>query len=174
MHVLDVVLTDAPAANVSNIKVYNHLLGESPLAIFGTESLAARYRSGFPRSLDGAPFLLPTDASVTRRALEAWFDHVGVRPRIMGEFDDSALLKSFAEGGLGLIAAPSVIQGEVKRQYRVHKLGMATGVNERFYALTGERKLRHPALVTITEAARSGLFSREGAPTSRRGAGRGT
>lgn len=169
VHALDVVLTDAPTANVSNIKVYNHLLGESSLAVFGTEELAARYRSGYPRSLDGAPFLLPTDASVTRRALEAWFDQIGVRPRVMGEFDDSALLKSFAEGGLGLFAAPVVIQAQVKRQYRVHKLGMAAGVTERFYALTGERRLRHPALVTITDAARTGLFGREPA-LPRRGA----
>lgn len=160
VHALDVVLTDAPGVNSTNVKVYSHFLGESPLAIFGNEALASAYRPGFPMSLEGAPFLLPTDASVTRRALEAWFDDLGVRPSFVGEFDDGALLKAFGEGGLGLFAAPAVIQAEVKRQYRVQKLGMANGVNERFYALTGERRLKHPALLVITETARVRLFQR--------------
>jgi len=158
VHTLDVVLTDSPAANLSNIKVFNHLLGESPLAIFGTAALMTRYRPGFPASLEGAPFLLPTDASVNRRALEAWFDHIGVRPSIVGEFDDGALLKSFAAGGMGLFAAPAVIQTEIKRQYGVQKIGTISGVTERFYALTCERRLNHPALRVITETAREHLF----------------
>ena len=148
----------AASGAVSSVKVYNHLLGESTLAIFGTEGLAASYRSGFPKSIEGAPFLLPTDGSVTRRALEGWFDEIGVRPNIVGEFDDSAMLKAFAEGGLGLFAAPAVIQAEIKRQYRVHKLGLAVGVKERFYALTSERRIKHPAVVRVTETARERLF----------------
>ncbi len=159
VHALDVVLTDAPSGTVSNVKVYNHLLGESTLAIFGAERLATTYRSGFPQSLEGAPFLLPTDASVTRRALEGWFDQIGVRPAIVGEFDDSAMLQAFAEGGSGLFAAPAVIQAEIRRQYRVHKLGLAVGVKEQFYALTGERKIKHPAVVMVTETARERLFN---------------
>lgn len=166
IHALDVVLTDAPSGGPSNIKVYSHLLGESGLAIFATEGLARKFRPGFPRSLEGAPFLLPTDASVTRRALEGWFDQVGVRPDIVAEFDDSALLKSFAEAGAGLFAAPAVIQREIVRQYRVKKIGTAKGVNERFYALTAERRLRHPALVNLTLAARN-VFPKR-APKSKR------
>ena len=160
VHALDVVLTDAPATNQTSVKVYNHLLGECPLAIFGTQALCARYRAGFPGSLDGAPFLVPTDASVTRRALEAWFDELSIRPNFVGEFDDSALLKAFGQRGAGLFAAPSVIQREVARQYGVRRLGDAKGVTERFYALTGERRLRHPALIHITENARSKIFHR--------------
>jgi LysR family transcriptional regulator, transcriptional activator of nhaA len=154
---LDVVLTDSPSGDVSNVRVFSHFLGESPIAIFGSERLTS-LRSGFPRSLERAPFLLPTHSSVTRRALEGWFDEVGVRPKVVAEFDDGALLMAFAEDGAGLFAAPVVIQKEIKRQYRVHKIGMATGIKERFYALTGERRLKHPALVALTEAARSRLF----------------
>jgi LysR family transcriptional activator of nhaA len=152
------VLTDAPAVNPSNVKVFNHLLGESPMAIFGDPDLVAAHRHGFPRSLEGAPFLLPTDASATRRSLEAWFDEIGVRPNVVAEFDDSALLKSLGEGGLGLFAAPNVIAKEIKRMYRVEKLGSVPDVVERFYAITGERKLKHPALVALTENARERLF----------------
>lgn len=158
IHTLDVIITDAPGASLPNVKVYNHLLGESPIAVYGEEALAAKYKPGFPDSLEGAPFLLPTHAAVTRRALEGWFDEVGVRPNIVGEFDDSALMKSFAETGLGLLATTTVVESQLKRQYRLHKLGMATGVKERFYALTGERRLKHPALVAITETAKRELF----------------
>lgn len=158
IHTVDMVLTDAPAVNPSNVKVFNHLLGESPMAIFGDPDLVAAHRHGFPRSLEGAPFLLPTDASATRRSLEAWFDEIGVRPNVVAEFDDSALLKSLGEAGLGLFAAPNVIAKEIKRMYRVEKLGSVPDVVERFYAITGERKLKHPALVALTENARERLF----------------
>jgi LysR family transcriptional activator of nhaA len=158
VHALDVVLTDAPGANLPNVKVYNHLLGESAIAIFGSEELTAKHKPGFPRSLEGAPFLLPTHAAVTRRAIEAWFDEIGVRPNVVAEFDDSALMKAFGEDGLGLLAAPVVLEPQLRRAYRLQKLGLASGVKERFYALTGERRLKHPALVAITEAAKRDLF----------------
>ncbi len=158
IHALDVVLTDAPSESSSSVKVFNHLLGESPLAIFGGPELLSTYRPGFPESLDGAPFLMPTAASATRRALEAWFDELGVRPTFVAEFDDSALLTSFAQGGMGLFAAPTAIQADIRRQYGLHRVGVAGGIKERFYALTGDRRLRHPALVTITETARERLF----------------
>jgi LysR family transcriptional activator of nhaA len=158
IHTVDMVLTDSPAVNASNVKVFNHFLGESPLAVFGAPELVEAYRHGFPRSLEGAPFLLPSDASATRRSVEAWFDELGVRPNVVAEFDDSALLKSLGEAGMGLFAAPNVIAKEIKRSYRVEKLGMASGVVERFYAITGERKLKHPALVALTENARDRLF----------------
>jgi LysR family transcriptional regulator, transcriptional activator of nhaA len=161
IHALDVVLTDAPGQGTANVRVYNHMLGESTIAIFGTDELASEYKRGFPRSLDGAPFLLPTHASATRGALEAWFDEIGVRPKIVAEFDDGALLKAFAQDGMGLCAAPSVITAEIKRQHRVRRLGLAGRVKERFYALTCERKLKHPALVRLTESARRELFTRK-------------
>jgi LysR family transcriptional activator of nhaA len=144
--------------NSTSLKLFNHFLGETAMAIYGTQTLAAQFRKGFPGSLEGAPFLLPTESSTTRRALEAYFDQIGVRPNFVGEFDDSALLKSFAEGGLGLFAAPLVIQNELRRQYGFHKLGLAQGIKERFYAVTGERKIKQPALVVITDAARERLF----------------
>ncbi len=162
VHALDVVLTDAPATNQTSVKVYNHLLGESRIGVFGTPKLCAKFRSGFPRSLEGAPFLVPTDASVTRRSLEAWFDELEIRPNIVGEFDDSALLNAFAQRGAGLFAAPTTIAREIARQHGVQKLGEVKGVSERFYALTGERRLRHPALIHVTENARSKIFHRPG------------
>ncbi len=160
VHALDVVLTDAPGADLPNVKVYSHLLGESKMAIFGTPGLAAKYKPGFPRSLDQAPFLLPTHASSMRRTLEGWFDELGIRPRVVAEFDDSALLNAFGEDGSGLFAAPSVIEPQIKRQYRLQKVGIARGIAERFYALTGERRLKHPALVALTEAAKRDLFQK--------------
>jgi LysR family transcriptional activator of nhaA len=159
VHALDVVLSDAPGVATSGVRIYNHLLGETQVAIYGTEKLVAAYREGFPRSLQGAPFLLPTQAaSVLRRSLDAWFDELRIQPRVAAEFDDSALLKAFAQDGLGLFAGPAVITPEIQRQYRVRRLGVATGIKERFYAITAERRMRHPALVAVTEAARGRVF----------------
>lgn len=157
LHVLDVVLSDNPASTQS-VRVYNHRLGDSALAVYGAEDLAKKFRHGFPGSLQRAPFLLPSHASITRRALEGWFDELGVRPEFVGEFDDSALLKAFGEDGFGLFAAPAVIHRELQRQYGVRRLGLAGAVRETFYAVTAERRVKHPAVVLLTEAARERLF----------------
>ncbi len=158
VHELDLVLTEAPISPTVRIRAFNHLLGECGVTIFGAARIAASYRRGFPRSLQGAPFLLPNDTTTLRRSLDQWFDTQGVRPLVVGEFDDSALLKVFGQTGAGLFASPSVIEAEVQRQYGVQVIGRLAGVRERFYAISVERKLKHPAVVAISEAARQKLF----------------
>lgn len=155
---LDVVLADAPAAPAVKVRAYSHLLGESAVSVFGTESLAAAHRRGFPGSLDGAPFLLPSDDSALRLSLEEWFRKQGIRPRVVGEFQDSALLEAFGQAGAGLFAMPAAIEVEVRRQYRVRVVGRLSSIRQRFYAITVERKLRNPAVIAISERART-LFS---------------
>jgi LysR family transcriptional activator of nhaA len=158
LHSLDLVLSDAPASPGVNVKAYSHLLGETPVAFFGTEALAAAHGKGFPRSLDGAPVLLPTEGSSLRRSLEQWFDAEGLRPRVVGEIEDSALLKVFGQAGTGLFPAPVAIEAEIRVQFGVRVVGRVDAVKARFYALSAERKLKHPAVLAIREAARSELF----------------
>ena len=154
IHDLDVVLTDAPIDPAMNVKAFNHLLGECGLTFFAVPKLFNAYRAGFPQSLNGAPFLLPTQNTTVRRSLDQWFDSEKIRPMIVAEFEDSALLKVFGSRGLGLFVAPSVITSEVQREYDVKSLGRVGNVRERFYAISLDRKLKHPAVVAISEAAR--------------------
>lgn len=158
-HRLDVVLSDAPVTPQVRVKAYSHPLGASTMTVFGTPELAARFRRGFPRSLDGAPFLYPPAGSNLRRALDQWFDEHDVRPRVVGEFKDSALLKTFGQAGAGLFVSPAAIEREVRGHYRVNVAGRLDEVSERFYAISVERRLKHPAVVAITEAARGQLFA---------------
>ena len=151
---LDVVLADAPAPPAVKVRAYNHLLGECAVSVFGTDRLAAAHRPGFPRSLDGAPFLLPSEDSALRLSLEDWFQKQRVRPRVVGTFEDSALLDAFGRAGAGLFAMPAAIEAEVRRQYRVRVVGRLDSVRQRFYAITVERKLRNPAVIAISERAR--------------------
>jgi len=151
------MLSDAPIDPAVNVRAFNHLLGESSVILFGVTGLAAKYRAGFPRSLDGAPFLLPTSNTTARRSLDQWFESQNIRPAIVAEFEDSALLKVFGQRGLGLFVAHSLIGDEVQRQYRVKVVGQLDGVTERFYAVSLDRKLKHPAVVAISDAARARL-----------------
>jgi LysR family transcriptional activator of nhaA len=155
----DLVITDTPLSSQVKVRAFNHLLGESSVAIFGAASLARAHRARFPRSLDGAPFILPTENSSLRRPLEQWFEEMGVRPRVVAEIEDSALLKVFGQHGAGLFAAPSIVAKDVKEQYGVRSLGVARGVIERFYAITVERRITHPGTAAIAAAAREKLFS---------------
>ena len=155
---LDLVLTDAPVSPSVRVRAFNHLLGSSGITFFGTAPLAARYRRGFPASLDGAPLLLPLENAALRRSLEQWFQAQGIRPRVVGEFQDNSLLKAFGQAGVGLFAAPTVTEREVRKHHGVSALGRTEAVTERFYAISVERKLRHPAVVAISEAARQQLF----------------
>ncbi len=157
-HDLDVVIMDAPVGPGSRIKAFSHLLGECGTTFFATPELARRHRGKFPASLDGAPLLLPTENTSLRRALDQFFAARGIRPNIVGEFEDGALLKVFGQRGMGIFPASSVIAKEIARQYQVKPLGHTDDVRERFYALTVERKLKHPAVVAISEAARNNLF----------------
>lgn len=158
IHELDLVLSDSPIGPDVRVRAFNHLLGECGIAIFGSEELATAHRRRFPRSLDGAPFLMPTGNTSLRRSLDFWFDSEDIRPSIVGEFDDSALLKVFGQAGTGLFAAHDVIEKEVRRQYGVRIIGRLESVRERFYAISVERKVKHPAVVAIADAAREKLF----------------
>ena len=152
---LDVVLADAPAPPAVKVRAYSHLLGECAVSVFGTERLAAAHRRGFPRSLDGAPFLLPSDDSALRPSLEEWFQKNRIRPRVVGTFEDSALLDAFGQAGAGLFVMPVAIEAELRRQYQVRVVGRLDSVRQRFYAITVERKLRNPAVIAISERARA-------------------
>lgn len=151
---LDVVLTDAPLDAGSNVRAFSHLLGECGSMLFGAPKLAAAYRRGFPQSLNGAPVLLPARNTSTRRSLDQWFENQGIAPRIVAEFADSALLKAFGERGFGLFFAPTMIARDVQRQYGVKPIGAVQALKERFYAISLDRKLRHPAVAAISEAAK--------------------
>jgi LysR family transcriptional activator of nhaA len=154
----DLVISDAPIGPLVKVRAFNHPLGECGVAFFATPALAERYRKGFPRSLDAAPMLLPTDNTVLRRSLEQWFESIDVRPRVVAEIEDSALLKVFGQHGSGIFPAPEVMAGEVRRLHGVRSLGRTDAVRERFYAITVERRITHPAVVAITDAARARLF----------------
>jgi LysR family transcriptional activator of nhaA len=159
LHQLDLVLLDMPAPPAVKVRVYNHHLGESPISIFATPKLHAGLRRHFPRSLDGAPMLLPTESTSLRRSLDQWFETQQIRPDVRAEFSDSALMKVFGSIGVGVFAAPSAVAVEVTRQYRVRELGRLDGVRERFVAVSVERRLKHPAVVAISEAAQKELFA---------------
>ena len=159
VHGLDVVLSDRPIPSGLRVRAYSHQLVECGVTFLASSDLSARLRDGFPASLDRAPVLLPNPDTVLRRELDAWFDRRGVRPTVVGEFDDSALLKVFGQAGAGFFAVPSVIEDEVVRQYQVRTIGATAEVVERFYAISAERRVRHPAVVAICEAARSQLFA---------------
>jgi len=158
LHELDLVLSDMPPPPGSSVKAFSHLLGECGVQIFGTEALRQRHAGAFPACLNGAPVLLPPEGSALRRGLDQWFELEGLHPRLVGEIDDSALLKSFGQRGIGFFAAPSTLAKEVERQYQVKRLGVAAGVRERVYALTLDRRLRHPAVVAISESAKTRVF----------------
>ena len=159
-HALDLVLADAPVPPGSAVKAFNHLLGETGVSLLATPALARSLRADFPRSLDGAPVLLPLEHLGLRRALEQWFSRLEVRPKVVAEFEDSALLKVFGADGLGVFPVPTVIEAEVVRQHGVVVLGRTEEVRERFYAVSVERRLKHPAVLAITDAARQELFAR--------------
>ncbi len=167
-HGVDVIISDSPLPPGSAVKAFSHLLGECGTTIFARKDLAKHYRRGFPRSLDGAPMLLTTEVTASRRSLNQWFDSKGIRPVVRAEFDDSALLQVFGQDGDGLFPAPTAIEDGVTRQYEVEIVGRLPDVRERFYAISVERRLRHPAVVAISQAARQELFI-EGAGTARRG-----
>jgi LysR family transcriptional regulator, transcriptional activator of nhaA len=152
-HSLDIVISDAPVPAGSHVRAYNHLLGETGITFFGTKSLVKAHKRGFPHSLDGAPMLLPIERLALRRSLNQWFDQHAVKPRVVAEFEDSALLKVFGGDGIGLFAVASVVERAVVSQHGVEILGRAPEVRERFYGITLERRLEHPAALAVCEAS---------------------
>ncbi len=162
-HNLDIVLTDSPLTAATRVRAFNHLLGSCGVTLFASAELASVYRRSFPASLEGAPFLLPLENVTLRRSLEHWFESNRIHPKVVGEFQDSALIGTFGQGGVGVFAAPSAIEKEVRAHYRVKVIGRVESIVESFYAISVERKLKHPAVVAISEAARSDLFRAESA-----------
>ena len=158
VHRLDIVLSDSPMSPTVNVRAFSHLLGESGLSFFAKADLATKYRRRFPASLDGAPLLMPTEKTAVRRDLNQWFNTEDIRPAIIAEFEDTALMKVFGQDGVGLFPAPTVIEKEVCRQYRVRVAGRTDAVRERYYAISVERRLKHPAVVAICKTARKNLF----------------
>ena len=159
LNALDVVLTDAPLSPTTKIRAFNHLLGECGVSIMGAAKLAATYRRGFPKSLDQAPFLLPGENTALRRSLEQWFDSLQIKPEVRGEFDDTALLKIFGQHAAGLFAVRSVLERDTRRLYQARLVGRVESIRERCYAISAEKKLKHPAVVAITQGARSTMFA---------------
>lgn len=160
-HAVDLVIADSPPAGGSRVRVYSHTLGECGVTVFAVEPLAGGLRRGFPKSLHGVPFLLPTPESSLRRSLDQWFAEVGVRPDVRGEFADSALLKVFGQAGRGAFALPTAVEDEVRGRYGVGVVGRVKELRVRFHAITAERKLTHPAVVAIRDTARTELFPDE-------------
>jgi LysR family transcriptional regulator, transcriptional activator of nhaA len=159
VHRLDLVLSDRPIPPGFGVKAFNHLLGESAISFYGQDRLARRFEAGFPQSLDGAPVLAPLTGSAMRRHLDGWFDEIGVTPKIVAEFEDSALLKAFGEAGAGIFPAPRVIEQELRHTYHVRPIGAAGLIREAYYAISPERVLKQPAVRHITMAARERLSS---------------
>jgi LysR family transcriptional activator of nhaA len=152
LHRLDVVLTDRPAPHGGNLKVFSHALGEFAITLYGAPELARRYRKGFPANLDGAPLLLPTRGSALRGQIERWLETHDLAPRIVGEFEDSALLTTFGRAGIGLFPAPSVLGDEIAAQLGAEPVGLLADVSENYYAISNERRIRHPAVEAIRNA----------------------
>lgn len=152
-HELDLVLSDSPITPSLNVRAYNHFLGRCAVSWMAAPTLAKTLRKGFPRSLDGAPLLLPTSDTAIRRSLDQWLDRQGVRPRIVGEFEDYALLREFARAGGGVAPVPDVLVRQFRKDSGLVALGAAGKVQAEFYAISMERKVRHPAVVSLCEKA---------------------
>jgi LysR family transcriptional activator of nhaA len=156
---VDVVLSDAPAGAATSVKAFSHLLGECGAVVLAAPALAQKLQKGFPDSLNGAPFLLPGATSTLRRALDAWFDGRDMRPKVVAEFDDAALATVLGEAGLGAFVVPAVVEEEIRSRYKVRRVGRLDNLRQRFYAISVERKIRHPAVAVICEAARTHIFA---------------
>jgi len=157
LHELDLVIADSPLPPGHAARAFNHPIGETSVSFFATAALAKKLRRGFPRALDGAPMLLPLEGAPVRRALDQWFAELELRPTIVAELEDSALLKVFGGDGLGVFPAPTAVEAEVVAQYGVELVGRAPEVIERFYVISPERRLKNPAVVAICAEARRAL-----------------
>lgn len=168
IHNLDMVLADRPMPPGTEIKGYSHPLGESGVAFMAAPALAARLTGDFPQCLDGAPLLLPGRDSTLHSTLPRWLERLGLRVHIVGEFDDSALKKAFGEGGAGVFPTPAASVTDVTDHYKVVKLGETDEIRERFFLISAERRLQHPAAKAVSEHARSGAFGHTHSASSKR------
>ena len=158
VHRVDLVIADGPIPSSVNVRGFNHQLGDCGITFLATPRLALKLGKNFPHSLNGAPLLMPGDMTVVRSRLMRWLDGLHIHPRIVGEFDDSALMKTFGRSGAGVFIAPTPIAAEVEKQFGVVGIGQTDEVREQFYAISVERKISHPAVAAITETAREWLF----------------
>ncbi|ATQ74217.1 transcriptional activator NhaR [Massilia violaceinigra] len=159
VHRLDLIIADRPMPSHLSVRGFNHLLGESGMTVFATAALAKELGEGFPACLNGAPMLLPgEDFAIHQRVLQ-WLEKSQVHPRVVGEFDDSAMIKAFGQSGAGVFFAPTVIARQVSDQYRVVPLGRVDSLVEQVYAITTERRMSHPATLAISTMARNTLFA---------------
>lgn len=157
LHRIDLVIADGPIPAGVNVRGFNHYLGECGLSFLATPEIARSLRERFPQSLNGAPMLLPSEITIVQSRLLQWLDGLHIHPQIVGEFDDSALMKVFGQAGTGIFTVPSAIADEVAKQFKVELVGSTDEVREEFYAISVERKISHPAVAAITEAARAWL-----------------
>jgi LysR family transcriptional activator of nhaA len=157
LHKLDVVLTDRSVRATASLRVFSHLLGESEMMLFGAPPLARRHGKQFPRSLHGAPLLLPTRNNALRGRIDTWLLEQDVRPDVVGEFEDNAMLTTFARDGLGMFFAPALLEEDIRTRLGALPVGPASDLREQFYAISSERRIKHPAVEAILQA-QSGLF----------------
>jgi len=158
VHKLDVVLADSPVSPALNIRAYNHPLGESGITFFGVADQAEALATDFPSSLDGARMLMPSSGSTLRRSLDNWFEEQSIQPVVVAEFEDRALMKTFGESGTGVFTSPSAVEQDVLSKYGVEVIGRTQEISERYYIISPERRIKHPAVTAITQAARTELF----------------
>ncbi len=161
IHKLDLVISDQALPSALGVKGYNHALGQCTMAFFATPALAQRYKPNFPNDLDGAPFLLPGEKAAVHTPLTRWFAEQHLHPRVVGRFDDSALMKAFGKTGAGIFPAPAILKDEIQAQYGAEMLGKIHAVTVRYYAISVERRLTHPAVIAISNAAKQGIFNTE-------------
>jgi len=159
LHRMDLVISDEPLTSRFSVKAFNHKLGSSPMSFFAAPTLAASLEGPFPQCLNGAPMLVPGGSSSVRPQFDAWVAHHGLHPRVVGEFDDGALMKAFGRHGDGIFLSPSVVEGETATQYAVQIIGRSDELVEDFYAISVERRITHPGVAAITQVARDALFS---------------
>ncbi len=157
-HKIDLVIADRPLPQGLGVKGYSRLLGESEVRFYAHPELAERHRDDFPRSLDGAPLLVPSMQSALRAGLERWLARQRVLPEIVGEFDDTALMKAFGEAGAGIFPAPAAIAHELQRQHGVQELGAADGLKAAYHVISLERRMQNPAVAAIVEEAKTHLL----------------
>ena len=158
LHKLDLVISDAPAPATLDFRVYNHKLGECGLSFLAVPEIAKQYRRKFPQSLHESPMLLPTNNTALRKMFNQWLDDNGIHPQIVAEFEDSALLKVFGQSGLGIVPIPTAIEKTVMKQYGMSVVGRLEEVIDRFYAISVEKRVHHPAVLAIVNQARSKIF----------------
>ncbi len=159
LHKLDVVLTDRSIRATASLRVFSHLLGESEMQLFGAQKLVRKYQRNFPYSLTGAPLLLPTRNNALRGRIDKWLLDHEVQPDVVGEFEDNAMLNTFGRNGFGLFFAPSALAADLKEQMSVGWVGNAPELREQFYAISSERRIKHPAVEALLQATHSGLFA---------------